>query len=227
MNPPLPKQLHYMKPFLRYLESLPPDEWNEDVDATLLEKALRKRLSKGDPEETLDSDRQLLEDWLAGFDSPSHPAHWIVGFLHGVMVSDLLEDNQSHPGDVPRIAVQPPPGWTVSNNGSELRKGELVAVIIPLDQFTYDLQRRQMDASHQKLPPVVEHRTASPVAYGESTGYKYLYEQSAPFPWKQINYLLAVRGGFVSINVCAMGAAFDEQDLEASLHTVSIAPQTA
>ena len=226
MNTPLPKRLQYLKPFIRYLESLAPEDLNEDLDSTILEEALRKRLSKGDPETTLDDDRRSLEEWLGSFDSEMHPAHWILGFILGLSPADLLEVDESHERNIPTIEMDAPTGWSVSNNGAEFRKGELFAAIVPIDEFSFDALQHQMAASFTMPPPIVAHRTASPVTYGESTGYKYVYDQSAPKPWKQVDYLLKVPGGFVSIQVCAMGADFDEQEFEDRLCTLSLEQPT-
>src|SRR5947199_9865976 len=79
---PLPEPLRYLQPFVHALAKLPPEDLSEDVDASRLEGALRKRM-RGLDEEAADAelakDRDLLERWLE--DKPDHPAHWIRGFL--------------------------------------------------------------------------------------------------------------------------------------------------
>jgi hypothetical protein len=78
----LPEPLRYLQPFANALSKLSPEDLNEDVDASRLEAALRKRV-RGMDEEGADAelakDRKLLERWLEG--KPNHPAHWIRGFL--------------------------------------------------------------------------------------------------------------------------------------------------
>lgn len=75
MTSPLPESLNYMGPFLKFLESLPPDEINEDVDPQLLHDGLRIRLAAGDPDKILEADVVTLENWLASFDSSQHVGH--------------------------------------------------------------------------------------------------------------------------------------------------------
>jgi hypothetical protein len=211
-----------MNPFIQFLESLPSDELNEDVDSALLEESLRKRLSNRNPETRLDADRKLLENWLASFDSQSHPAHWISGFIFSVTAAELLAPNQIEDRAYATINIEPPPGWTAYNKNAELRKGKRLAVILVIDESTFDLLRHQFAFSPNIPPPIVATRTSSEVTFGESKGYKYKYWQSAPTPSTQIDYLLSVQGGFVSIRVFAMGIEIDETEFEITLHTLSI-----
>jgi hypothetical protein len=227
MKPALPKQLRYMRPFLRYLESLPAEDLNEDVDPTILESALRKRLATGDPDKTLDDDRRVLDEWLDSFDSQTHPAHWISGYILNLSPSDLQDVEERHESQVPMIEIEPPTGWTVSDDGSLLRKGELFAAIQPVDTATISVLQRQMAVAPIMPPPIVAQRIAEPVTFGAVTGNKYLYSQSLPRPWKQVDYLLEVPGGFVMVKVCAMGAEFDEREVEDRLCTLSVRPPTA
>ena len=65
----LPEPLRYLQPFANALAKLQPDELNEDVDASRLEAALRKRirdLDLEDAEARLEEDRELLEGWACG-----------------------------------------------------------------------------------------------------------------------------------------------------------------
>jgi hypothetical protein len=44
-----------------------------------------------------------------------------------------------------------------------------------------------------------------------------------PAAWKQVDYVLAVPGGFVAIRLGTMtGANFDESSLESKLHTLRL-----
>jgi hypothetical protein len=57
----------------------------------------------------------------------------------------------------------------------------------------------------------------SDVSFDECSGKKYLYRMTAPTPWKQVDYLLRVPGGFVSIGLgTTTGAEFDESPLESN-----------
>lgn len=66
-NTRLPRDLRYLQRVLDDLFSLPPEEVNEDYDANDLEKALRKRvkgLGFADAEQRLQSDHELLGEWI-------------------------------------------------------------------------------------------------------------------------------------------------------------------
>lgn len=220
MIPPLPGQLGYLKPFIRELEALPPEEWNEDVDPTTLEEALRKRLSQGDPEATLDADRDALDDWLDSFDSNTHPAHWISGFLFSLTAADLLENNTRQIPEIPQVHLEAPEGWSVSNNGTELRKGKLFAVVLPIDEMSFDLLQRQMA---MPLPPQLQNvasRTSESVTYGEASGQKFVYEVTGKETNRQVDYVLSVPGGYVTVKI--WGSGFNEEELESSFHTLKI-----
>src|SRR5262245_25725504 len=82
----LPAELKYLQPFVTYLSRLPPEELDESVDSSKLDAALRKRIagmSEDEADEALHGDWQILNDWLKGFDSSMHPAHWVWGYLSG------------------------------------------------------------------------------------------------------------------------------------------------
>ncbi|MBD3674463.1 MAG: hypothetical protein HUJ26_13155 [Planctomycetaceae bacterium] len=220
MIPPLPEQLGYLKPFIRELEALPLEELNEDVDPTTLEEALRERLFQEDPEATLDADREALDDWLGSFDSNTHPAHWISGFLLSLTAADLLENDTSQIPEIPQVDLEAPEGWSLSNNGAELRKGKLLAVVLPIDELSFDLLQRQMA---MPLPPQLQNvaqRTSETVTYGEANGQKYVYEVTGKETNRQVDYVLSVPGGYATIKV--WGSGFDEKELESSFHTLKI-----
>lgn len=230
MNPPFPKQLKYMQPFMRVLAKLPADDLNEDVDPSLLEKALRKRLSKGDPETVLENDRQLLASWLDSFDSNEHVAHWILGYISNLTPDDLAEDLMTVI-EGPTIAIEIPAGWQAKFAPivSELRKGKLFAVFMVIDNFTYQLMQTQLSHPPVMPAPVQMERNQHAVTFGTVTGHKYVYLQTKPSPWKQVDYLLEVdrllevEKGYVSIRLCAMGDDFDEQEFEDQLATLKLA----
>ena len=71
--------------------------------------------------------------------------------------------------------------------------------------------------------PIQMERHQHAVTFGAVTGHKYVYLQTKPSPWKQVDYLLEVEKGFVSIRLCAMGDDFDEQELEDQLATLKLA----
>ena len=61
----------------------------------------------------------------------------------------------------------------------------------------------------------------SDVSFEQCTGKKHVHRMTVPAPWKQVDYVLRVPGGFVSIGLGTLtGVAFDEPPLESKLHTL-------
>jgi len=183
-------------------------------------RSLCKRLSEGDPEATLDADRDALDDWLESFDSNTHPAHWIAGFLLSLTAADLLETHPSRIPEIPQVHLETPEGWSVSNKGAELRKGKLFAVVLPIDEMSFDLLQRQMALP---LPPQLQNvasRTSERVTYGEASGQKYVYEVTGKETNRQVDYVLSIPGGYATIK--AWGPGLDEKELESVFHTLKI-----
>lgn len=226
---PLPEPLKYLQPFVRSLAKLHPDELNEDVDASRLDAAVRKRLrglSEGAAMEALSQDRDLLAHWLRTSAPNDHPAHWVLGYLS---LPDLIDAQIRPPAPPPRgpaMHFEAPDGFKMKivPFRLDLKKGKLIAVISAIDQFTFDLLHRQGES--WKAPPELQAtRQIQPVTFGDSTGTKYVYRQVGPAPWKGVDYLLRVPGGFVSVKLSAFGADFDEAPFESKLHTVRLKAQ--
>lgn len=92
---PLPDELRYLQPFVRWLGKHSLDDVNESIDASRLEKALRRRvrgLLIPEAQQRLDADRQTLQSWLESCAPEGHPAHWVLGFLtHPNLARELLQ----------------------------------------------------------------------------------------------------------------------------------------
>src|SRR6266540_5805515 len=108
----LPETLRYLQPFANALAKLAPEDLNEDVDASALESALRKRV-RGLDEEAADAelakDRAVLERWLKA--KPDHPAHWILGFLLSPDIAMHLTHPAEPPPRGPQMDFEAPSGW--------------------------------------------------------------------------------------------------------------------
>lgn len=223
---PLPEPLRYLQSFVNVLAKLPPEEWNEDVDASRLESALRKRLRGLDEvaaTEELSKDREMLLTWLETTASPGHPAHWILGYLSLPELADYLTRPAERAPRGPKISFDAPKGWRAKSVpfSLNLKKGKLVGVITAIDHFSFDLGQRQ--AEYWVAPPDIDlTRETQSVSYGEISGKKYTYRQVVPAPWKQVDYLLSVPGGFARVTLCAMGDDFDETPFELNLHTLRL-----
>jgi hypothetical protein len=223
----LPEPLRHLQPFANALAKLPPENLNEDVDASRLEAALRKRV-RGLDEEAADAaltkDRDLLERWLE--DKPDHPAHWIRGFLLCPDLATQLTKPAEPPPRGPEMFFEAPTGWKVKRVPFrlDLKAGKVIGSIMAIDEFSFEhMQHEREQTSKRKHPGQSLTWTIHNVSAGESRGKKFVCVMTAPAPWKQVDYVLRVRGGFVSIGLGTMsGADFDESPLEAKLHTLRL-----
>jgi hypothetical protein len=222
---PLPDEIRYLQPFVRWLGKRSADRLNEDVDSSRLEKALRNRirgLPIAEAQRQLDKDRSTLESWLKSFAPEGHPAHWVLGFLtHPGLARQLLKPRPEKPPE-PVIHFEPPEGWNVRAIpfNLNLRKGKLRGFITAINESSFrNLQLPGTRSFASGEGRVEEHD----VVVGESKGKKYLRIQTSPVPLRQIDYVLAVPGGFVNIMLChTEGRNFDELPFEAQLQTLRI-----
>jgi hypothetical protein len=222
---PLPDEIRYLQPFVRWLGKRSPDRLNEDIDSSRLEKTLRKRihgLTSAEAQRQLDKDRRALESWLKSSAPEGHPAHWVLGFLtHPGLARQLLKARLEKPPE-PVIRFEPPEGWIVRATpfNVNLRKGKMRAFITAINEYSFgNLQLPGTRSFASGEGRVEEHE----VVVGESKGKKYLRMQTSPVPLKQIDYALAVPGGFVSVILCRTdGRDFDELPFEAQLQTLRI-----
>jgi hypothetical protein len=231
---PLPDPLRYLQPFVNELAKLPPDGLNEDVDASPLEAALRKRIGNLDleaAEARLADDRDRLERWLE--DKPDHPAGWILGFiLSPTLATDLTQPVGPPPprgttGPMlhgPKVDFVPPDGWRVKQLAPyllQLKKGKLTGTVMAIDERLF--HQTQRDRENWVVWPGVEAtRDVQDARYGGVSGRKYVYRRIAPDQSKRVDYVLRVPGGFAMAGIEAAGADFDESVFESALTTLRL-----
>lgn len=231
---PLPDSLRYLQPFASALARLPPEGLSEDVDASRLEAALRKRIRALDleaAEARLAEDRDRLERWLEG--KPEHPAHWILGFiLSPTLATDLAQPVGAPPSGSaepmphgPKIDFVPPEGWRVKVLAPcllQLKKGKLSGSVMAIDENLFHQTQRDRETEWVVAPGVEATREIQVAQYGIVSGKKYVYRRISPDASKRVDYVLRVPGGFVMAGVEAAGADVDETPFEAQLHTVRL-----
>jgi hypothetical protein len=228
-NPaPLPEPLRYLQPFANALAKLPPEEINEDVDASRLDAALRKRIhgmDEGAADAQLSEDRDLLERWLQ--DKPSHPAHWIRGFLLSADLAAHLTQPPEPPLRGPEMVFEAPEGWKMKRVPFrlDLKAGKVIGSIMSIDEFSFEHiqhEREQtLKLNHPDQRPLTW--TIRDIVAGDCQGRKFVCIMAGSIPWKQVDYVLRVPGGFVSIRLGTMtGADFDESPFEAQLYTLRL-----
>ena len=222
----LPDDLGYLQPFVRWLGKHSPVDLNESIDASRLERALRKRvrgLPVAEAQRRLETDRRTLQSWLESCALKGHPAHWVLGYLtHPNLARQLLQTPADQPPEA-IIQFEPPAGWQVRAIpfNLNLRKGKLEAFITAIGEFSF--RNLQLPGARILAPGDEGRFDDQDVQFGEVTGKKYLRLQTAPVPWRQVDYVLAVPGGFASIRLSRSdGREFDETPFEAQLDTLRI-----
>jgi hypothetical protein len=226
---PFPKSLSYLQPFVRSLAKLPPEERNEDVDASKLDSTLRKRLRGLDEMEAtaaLSKDREQLARWLKASAAPDHPAYGVLGYLSLPEIAQQLVRPPEPPLAGPKITFEPPNGWKmkVVPFRLDLKFGRVWASIAAINQLSMEIQLRNFEhwSVQSPLEATLETR---PVRFGEVSGKKFTILETAPVREKSVRYLLVAPGGNVSVDVRSRnGAEFDESTLEMQLHTLAITP---
>ncbi len=223
----LPDSLRYLQPFVNSLAKLSPEDLNEDIDASRLESALRKRLRGLDEEAAeaeLANDRDLLERWLKT--ERDHPAHWVLGFLLSPDLATHLTQPAQPPPRGPEMTFEAPSGWRIKTVPFrlDLKAGKVLGSIMAIDESTFEMLQHQFEETAKLKQPGKEITTEiSVVTFGQCQGKKFRIRMTAPAAWKELSYFLAVPGGFVSIGLGTMtGADFDESPLESKLHTLRL-----
>lgn len=224
---PLPEPLRYLQPFANALAKLPPDELNEDIDASRLEAALRKRIGNLDlepAEARLEADRELLEGWLA--DKPDHPAHWILGFLLTPTLANYLTQPPEPLPRGPEMIFEAPAGWKAKSVPFrlDLKAGKVIGSIMAIEESWLEHHQREREQTSKLRQPGQETANGiSDVSLHGCSGKKYVFRMIKPAPWKQVDYLLRVPGGcdWIQLSTTA-GVDFDESPLESKLHTLRL-----
>lgn len=124
------------------------------------------------------------------------------------------------------MVFEPPSGWQVKAVPFRLdaKGGDVLGSITAIDESTFGvLQEQHEQTARLEQPGVAATTVVSDVSFGQCRGKKYSHRMTAPAPWKQVDYLLRVPGGFVLIQLGAQaGADFDESPVESKLHTLRL-----
>jgi hypothetical protein len=181
-------------------------------------------LDEAGAEAELAKDRDLLECWLE--DKPDHPAHWIRGFLLSPDLTTHLTRPAEPPPRGPEMLFEPPNGWKVKAVPFrlDLKAGKVIGSITAIEEFSFETSQREREQTAKlSWPGIQTANEISDVSFDGCSGKKYVFRRVAPAPWKTVDYLLRVPGGFVWIQLNTMtGVDFDETPLESKLHTLRL-----
>lgn len=237
---PLPRPLRHLQAFVNKLARLGPEGHRDhEIDAKPLDTALRKRIAGMDrrsAETAVRADRDLLKTWLKTSGGQGHPAYWVLGYLSSPGLVSSLRRPAPKAKATPKpkqprrssIQFEAPDGWTVKAGTwrLDLKAKGIVGLIEGMDASTFDEMMRLV----QRVRPVPRPRgapkmtvTSSTFRRGDCSGKKHVTRWPELGPAKQVQYLLRVPGGGVTIGLDATGKTdFDESPLEAKLHTLRV-----
>lgn len=237
MPAPLPDQLNYLACVLNEFAKMSPEDFGDDVDTTAVEESLRGRvhgLNIREAQQRIKEDRAALENWLKDSATENDAGAWLLAFLGyrpGTLARRLLEPARASKD--PIIIFEPPVGWSTESSPLvvSLRQGRkyLGGIWITdkaalASHLNTNEARQEAHARTSKLVGIIGGWTNAPVKFGEVHGQKLVYQQTAPVPWKRVEYWLEVPGGAANLMLDASGEDFDETELEAKLHTLQITP---
>ena len=92
----LPRQLRYLEPFRRLLNGLEPEEFNEDMDQSLLHNLVLNRtegLAVDEAARVLEADGLELKNWLSSSGQGDESLLWLeaVGFPFVAVIGGWIE----------------------------------------------------------------------------------------------------------------------------------------
>lgn len=231
----LPKELDYLEKVAKELVKIPPDDLNEDVDATKLVAALRNRvkgLELRDAISQLTKDNELLQKWIKETKTSEGAVFFISAYFlrPGPLARDLLAPS---PPPEPTVSVEMASDWQAKEfpRRLDLFKDKVFCSIAILDKLGFSIyktksdHRQELQKSPQNPWANLGVLTKIPVRFGECHGEKSVYVQPGKTNWKSVDYLLEVPGGFMSVGLGhKKGKDFDETEFEKKFHTLKVIP---
>ena len=243
----LPERLQYLQPLREFLKKLPKADVGETTDTTLLEELLRKRIhgmSAKEAQEQLNSDLEELEKYLSVPSRRNDRLHFVVGFLLIAVEKpeEFLKPPEKPKEILERLTMELPSKAKSSVDQYSLtvkwKRQNFYALRLNMDDdFSREFTLAKLanpNASEYELLNLVEQTGAAElvppsarqirpqnikVNLGVVTGHKLIASSDSPVVWKRVGYLLAIPGGYVSVDISA-SHLFDEADWESYLATL-------
>lgn len=233
----LPKELDYLEPVAKELAKIPPDDLNEDVDATELIAALRYRvkgLELRDAISQLTKDNEVLQKWIKEKKATEGAVFFISAYFlrPGPLARQLLAPPSVFSCE-PTVSIELAPDWVVKEfpRRLDLFKKQTFCSIYILDKSDFDHHlrennhREELQNSPKNPWANFGGWTRTQIKLGNSCGEKCVYSQQGKTNWKQVDYALEIPGGYVNIRLGRQnGKDFDETEFEQKFHTLKVIP---
>ncbi len=219
-RPSLPERLSYLEPFRRVLNRLEPEEFNEDMDQSLLHKFVLKRtegLSTHEAAKLLENDQTELKAWTSDYAPDEKALVWLETQL--AILPDLMGELRSRPAAVnPKRKVE-----MKLPEGARSRSMQNGAVKISWKRITFmavPVESRYLNTSmdQSSCPSDIVTR----VQFGQVMGHKRNRPEFLKTGVHSVDYFLEAPGGGVQIWLLKKGGHFDESEFEDFFHTIRL-----
>jgi len=218
LSSPLPERLRYPQSF-----SSRPDELNEETAEGPLLTIFIKRISghsAADAQKILEGDLYILEEWLALPGNENDCLQFVRGFLTvspGSLATRILEESAKAADPLSLVEIDLPHDATMKriSNRKEtaliLRwKGLIVSFqVIPSTWVTWIKENSQREGDKSTVD-------SCQVRFGEIHGTKFVRRTDLAIllgtHQKEVNYLLEMPEGFVSIEACPLGKKINHEN---------------
>ena len=225
-RPLLPERLSYLEPFRKALNRLEPEEFNEDMDQSLLHKLVLRRtegLAADEAAKVLEADGLELKNWLSSTGHDDDSLLWLEAQLS--VLPDLIEELRSQPTESKaklRVQMEFPKGVREKRMQHGVLRSTWPRVVLfamPADQKGHGVEVDGFNEEKWMHPSYV---TVESVYFGPVTGQKCVRRDGEIVV--SVDYALVVPGGYVSAGVMAKKGNIDTAEVERCFHTMRLIP---
>lgn len=225
-RPPLPERLRYLEPFRKVLNRLEPEEFNEDMDVSLLHQLVLKRtegLGAQEAVEVLKADGSELKIFLSSSGYDDEPLHCLEAQLS--VLPDLIEEIRNQPIETKaklKVQMEFPKGVRerrMQQGVLRVTWPEIVLFAMPADEKSH---RVTVDGFSEEKWMHPSYVTVDSVNFGPVTGQKRVRRDGEIVVC--VDYALVVPGGYVSAGVMAKKGNIDTAEVEKCFHTMRLIP---
>jgi hypothetical protein len=211
---PLPEKIRYLQPFRKQVAKLKPEEIDESMDLSLLDKLLLERIRElptDDGKKLLQEDHAILEEWLS---SPGLQDNGGMVFLHGYLMAlpdlvDRLLEERDKPQERIEIQMELPPEAKVKKLPDGTWKVSWLRATLFVGPINKDYMELEAKSFYETRADRLIKFKVTPVSFGNVTGLKRLTDASIVEGMKA-EYVLEVPGGYVSVSLLKHGNRIDE-----------------
>lgn len=219
-RPSLPERLCYLEPFRKVLNRLEPEEFNEDMDQSVLHKLVLKRtegMTVDEAAKLLETDQVALKNWLSEHAPDDDPLHWLEAQL--TVLPDLIEELRKQPSEEkPKLKVE----MEIPNGARSrtLQHGVLKMIWKRITLFAVPIEPQHLEMSLRLSSGPGDRITQT--SFAEVKGHKRVRADHLNVGVNTVDYFLEVPGGSVEVGLIKKGDHLDEKEFERFFHTIRL-----